>query len=313
MKDLVATIDVGTNTALLLVSSYEAGALHLEYNETQFVRLGEGVDAAGHINERAIGRLCDTLAHYKDVASGMGVKTIVIGATSASRDAANKTAVVETVYKATGLKYEILTGEEEALLSFRGALSGVKNTSRTYLVVDIGGGSTEFIRGAIGTGKANIEHAISLNVGSVRLTERFFDGLPPGPIEIGNARAWVSNQLEVLPVINPSSIIMVGASGTTRALFALQYDEKPTSEDMQPAGRRLHRGMIHQWADKLYGMSNDEVLALNPAVMKGRSDVFPAGVLILESVVQHFGMNEISVSGRGLRHGLALQYWEGDN
>lgn len=314
MRDaLVATIDVGTNTALLLISGYEDGALRVKCNESRFVRLGEGVDAAGQINDGAIRRLCDTLIHYREVASQFGVETIVIGATSASRDAANKKTVIDTVFNETGLKYEILTGDEEAQLSFRGALSGVGHGGRSYLVLDIGGGSTEFIRGRVNAGKAAIEHAKSLNIGSVRLTERFFDGLPPGPTEIGNARNWVSNQLQILPEVNPASVALLGASGTTRALFELQFGRKPTPEDMHPSGSQISRGMIHQWAERLYVMTSNEVLALNPVIMEGRSDVFTGGILILESVIQHFGISEVFVSSRGLRHGLALRYWENDN
>lgn len=312
MKDgLVATIDVGTNTALLLISGYEDGKLKIEHNETRFVRLGEGVDAAGQINEHAIRRLCDALAHFKDVASKSSVAAIVVGATSASRDAANKQAVMDAVYRETGLQYEILTGDEEALLSFRGALSGLEHGSeRTYLVLDIGGGSTEFVRGTINAGKGVIEHAVSLNIGSVRLTERFFDGLPPGPTEISNARDWLGKQLQVLPDVWPDSLVLVGASGTTRALFTLQFGRKPATEDLQVPGICLTRSMIHEWADRLLGMSNEEVLALNPVVMDGRSDVFTAGVLILESIIQRSGISELFVSSRGLRHGLALQYWQ---
>jgi exopolyphosphatase/guanosine-5'-triphosphate,3'-diphosphate pyrophosphatase len=309
----IATVDVGTNTALMLISGWGAGQLVIQHDETRFVRLGEGVDAAGRINDGALHRLCDTLAYYQDVARERGVRTMIVAATSASRDAQNRQAVIEIVRKETGLAYEILTGEQEAFWSFRGALSGMKPSEQTYLVVDIGGGSTELVRGAVSSQGASIHHAISLNMGSVRLMERFFQNQPPDPKDVAAARKWIQSQLEAVPAADPGAVRLVGASGTTTALAMLEERWEAIPIDRPLAGNPLSLVAVRRWEDRLLSLTRDQVLALNPAAMTGRSDVFPTGILILTSIMDVLGFDEVSVSPRGLRHGLALRCRENES
>ena len=145
----VAAIDVGTNTALLLVADVVEGRVHPVHDEQRFVRLGEGVDAAGEVGPAPMRRLIEALEHYCREAERRGATRIVVGATSASRDASNAGEIVSLVRKETGLDYDILSGDEEARWSFVGAVSAFEDTVGEVVVLDVGGGSTEVIVGEV--------------------------------------------------------------------------------------------------------------------------------------------------------------------
>lgn len=319
----VATIDVGTNTALLLISRYEAGRLISLYDETRFVRLGQGVDGAGVVNDAAMDRLSQTLAYYKEIAATWQVADIVIGATSASRDAANKAALIAHVRDTTGLNYQIISGKTEAELSFAGVGAGqaaqmhAAGTSaniashQSILTVDIGGGSTEFSLGHRESENYTLEHAQSLNVGSVRLTERFFKTLPPQPAMLQEAKHWLLEELETLnPVLKHSDSALIGASGTTTVLAMLHAGLSKADLQGRSVLGDLSAAQVASWYKQLVQMPVEEVLALGPAFMKGREDVFGAGVFILHTLMQYLEKPKVYVNTWGLRHGLALRYWQ---
>ena len=299
----IATIDVGTNTALLLVANvHNDGALKVLHEAERFVRLGEGVDATGCITEAAMARLRTALLAYRTQAEDMGASTICIGATSASRDARNKAELIDFVRRETGLSYQILSGEEEAILTFRGAISAFTAGKGPRAVIDIGGGSTEIIVGD----EEDVSFRCSLDIGSVRLTERYFMAQPPGPDAIARAEQAVREAIEAADIPLSSSIPLIGAAGTLVALALVH-----TAMGMQERTRTtvtLSASDIHAWRTRLLRHTRDEVLAIDPAVMEGRADVFPAGVLLLDVVMQHFHCPACRVSPRGLRHGLAIHW-----
>jgi exopolyphosphatase / guanosine-5'-triphosphate,3'-diphosphate pyrophosphatase len=310
--DRVATIDVGTNTALLLVAERTTEGLRVCTTEDRFVRLGAGVDEHRRIQPEAMARLREALLAYKTTAARWGVSTIIIAATSASRDATNSQELVDFVRNETGLTYEILSGEEEALWSFNGALSDLPPQPGLVATLDIGGGSTERVVGSwdSAVGVWRVRDAISFNLGGVRLTERFFTTQPPAPAEIDAATLWVHEILSSADLAVPEGTLMLGASGTTTSLALLdagvsRWDELP---DPRPV---LRVEAVARWRTRLMTLAYDEVLALDPAVMTGRADVFPAGLLILETVMRLSGTPEIRAAHRGLRHGLALRHWRG--
>lgn len=307
----VATIDVGTNTALLLISRYEAGKLVSLHDETRFVRLGQGVDEAGVVNEAAMGRLAQTLSYYKQVAADWHVADIIIGATSASRDATNQAALIAHVRDTTGLHYQIISGQTEAALSFDGVCAGEARAHPAVLTVDIGGGSTEFSLGYREAKGYALGHAQSLNVGSVRLTERFFKTLPPEPAMLRDAHAWLQEELKGLdPALKQAESVLIGASGTTTVLAMLHAGL--TKADLKGSSvlGNLSATEVFTWCDTLIQMPADQVLALGPAFMKGREDVFAAGVFILQTLMQFLDKPQVYVNTWGLRHGLALRYWQ---
>ncbi|MEZ4699619.1 MAG: exopolyphosphatase [Rhodothermales bacterium] len=306
----VATVDVGTNTALLLIAEPAPGGMRVCATEDRFVRLGAGVDKNRMIQPEAMGRLRDALRAFRAIADEWSVADIVVAATSASRDARNGDELVRFVREETGLTYEIISGEEEALWSFNGALSGVPPRPGPVATLDIGGGSTERVLGQwdAGAGVWQVVDATSINVGSVRLTERFFPTQPPPAAAVAEAAAWVERELASADMAVPSDALLLGASGTTTSLALVEAGATAWSDLPDPLPR-IDLARIGSWRERLLAMTLDEVLALNPAVMRGRADVFPAGVLILETVLRRAGIASLRAAHRGLRHGLALRYW----
>ncbi|MEM8600176.1 MAG: Ppx/GppA phosphatase family protein [Bacteroidota bacterium] len=294
----VASIDIGTNTCLLLVADVTPdGALSVVYQEDRYTRLGQGVDGSKNLHPDAIERVMTALTAYKRQADTHGAEAVVIGATSASRDAANRHLLVDRARDELGLDYRVIAGEEEARLSFLGALSAFPALERA-VVLDIGGGSTELITGRRTNDGIEIEHRVSLDVGAVRLTERCFATIPPSAYEVVTARRIVTDGLAAVPL--DGRLPLLGASGTTRALAKLVYPANPWQD--VPATD------VHAWSERLLTLAPDEVLALNPAIMHGRSDVFAAGVLILDLVCANGGFDAYRPSPRGLRYGLALDW-----
>ncbi len=307
----VATIDVGTNTALLLISTIEHGKLVSLYDETRFVRLGEGVDKAGVVNAAAMERLAKTLSYYKGIAADYKVEQIVIGATSASRDAVNKDELIAHVRNTTGLTYEIISGETEAQLSFAGVGAGQTDPHPSILTLDIGGGSTEFSLGHFDEGAYHLNHAQSLNVGSVRLTERFFKTQPPGTDMLREAHDWLIQELAALDaVFQHPEAMLIGASGTTTVLAMLEAGLAKTDLKDRSMLGMLPIDRVDAWYKNLIQLPVEEVLALGPEFMKGREDVFAAGVFILYTIMTHLDKQRLYVNTWGLRHGLALRYWQ---
>lgn len=308
MPTRLAAIDVGTNTALLVVADVDAGG-HLEilHEAERFVRLGEGVDASGVITEAARQRLGEALHAYRSVAEQFRVDEILVGATSASRDATNRAALAAFVRRETGLRYEILSGEEEARWSFRGAVSAFPRLHGRCAVIDIGGGSTEFVVGEAGGDPA---FRRSLDVGSVRLAERFFATQPPAPEAVARAEAFIRQTLDAAALPLGPAIPFIGAAGTVTSL-ALVAGRTASWAELGEAAVSLSAQAVRRWRERLLTLSFEEVLALNRAVMPGRADVFPAGVLILDKVMERFDLATCRVSPRSLRHGLLLRWAAG--
>ncbi len=297
----LATVDIGTNTALLLVADVAEGAMTPVYEEDRYVRLGQGVDAERRLAPEAVERVLAALRAYRRKADDLGATDFVIGATSASRDARNLGELASRVRDELGAEYELLSGEDEALWSFRGACSAYPDLGAAC-VLDIGGGSTEIVAGptdpSTGSGPAGEPERASVNVGSVRLTERCFPSLPPSAAMIADAGRAVAEAFGGLRL--DASLPLLGASGTTSALGRLANPVVPDAP--------ISAATVRAWRDRLLSLSAAEVLALDPAVLAGRADVYAAGVLILDLFMERFGFASVRPSPRGLRHGLALRW-----
>lgn len=290
----IATVDVGTNTALLLVADLVDGRVVTVLEAEQFVRLGEGVDAEGAIRPAALERLEAALRAFRADAERLGAEAGVVAGTSAARDAANRDALVQVVGRAAGWPFEVLSGEEEARWGFVGAVSAFDDLVGEVAFVDVGGGSTEVVIGTPGV-EPSLAYRGSLPVGSVRLTERCFSSLPPDAGEIRAARRTVASALAAEAVPVRPGTPLVGAAGTASVLARLHGAPRITLRD------------VEAWRDRLLGMTPAAVLALAPDVMAGRADVVGAAVLVLAEVMAHLGVMELRASPRGLRHGLALR------
>ncbi|NNE47893.1 MAG: exopolyphosphatase [Rhodothermales bacterium] len=308
MSQIFGTIDVGTNTAhLLLFSATLSGGIVPLRTETRYVRLGQGVDASGEVHPDALERLRVALSDFGAIAAGAGVERLVTVGTSASRDSADPESLVNFVREHTGIDYEIISGEDEALLTSIGAVSclDLPNDIRT-VVVDIGGGSTELTYTHRSDGVMTLDALSSLNVGSVRLTERCFGQLPPTASQVAEAESTVRTALEAASKPVDGEWMMVGAAGTIRALALIVEEAAPGSRpNGQPSN--LSRSLVGEWRRNLLTRTFDETLALNPAVLAGRADVIAAGVLVLDVVFDYLGADQCIVSPWGLRHGLAIK------
>jgi len=297
----LAAIDLGTNTALLLIADLIDGRLHPCYEAERFVRLGEGLAYQGTISPAALERLRQTLQAYRERLEVYKVAACTVVATSAAREAKNREALEAVVADVLGVALEIISGEEEARWSMAGALAAPGMPDGPCLAVDIGGGSTELVAGR----PREMAFAHSLPLGTVCLTERYFHHLPPTPAEIASAREHVCHLLAQLALPQLPRYTLVGIAGTCVSLAALETGRFPL-----PGPVYLSREAIYHWRDRLLEMNPEDIRALWPALLAGRADVLPMGALLLGEILAWGGWDLCCVSPFGLRHGLLLRWLE---
>ena len=306
----LATIDLGTNTAQLLVAERDGAGLRRLHAAERFVRLGEGVDARGRIGDAAQSRLLDTLRKHVRAAREYDAESVVVAGTSALRDAANRDEVCAAVHDQLGMSVEILSGTEEAAWSFAAACAAFDDLSGPCLVVDIGGGSTELVAGtdpAPPSYPDAITDRASLDVGCVRLTERCFTAQPPSPAAVAEVERIIDEALRSHTPDVGASPILIGTAGTATALAVVHAGPDSTWDALHGGGFALSRDDVRHWRDRLLQLSVDEILALHPEAMEGRADVFTVGVLLLVRIMDHYDRDTCRVSPYELRHGLALR------
>ena len=289
-----AAVDSGTNSTRLLVVDAAGNEVA---RRTTITRLGAGVDATGRLDPEALGRTVEVIRGYREAWEAAGVEPahVRIVATSAVRDAANPDDYLSAVRAATGVDAEVASGEEEARLSFAGAAGGV-DVGGPLLVVDVGGGSTELVMGAT---DGRVDAAHSMQVGSVRLTERHLDHDPPTGAEIADARRTVEASLDGADAdLGPRGVAaaatVVGVAGTAATLGAL-YAGADAPDDPVVHDQRIPVEDLDDWGRRLLSMPTDERAALD-AVSEGRADVIAAGALVLAHVVARAGVSELVVS-----------------
>jgi exopolyphosphatase/guanosine-5'-triphosphate,3'-diphosphate pyrophosphatase len=295
----VAAIDCGTNSIRLLVADVDSGGLTDVVRTMEIVRLGEGVDRTGELAPAAIERTRKALESYARTIASTGAERVRMVATSASRDASNADEFRAMVRSVLGQEPEVISGDQEAELSFTGAVRGLP-AEGPYLVVDIGGGSTEFVLGT-----STVDAARSVDVGCVRLTERHLHDDPPTREQIAAAeadiRAAVAAVRETVPVSNARTLVGLAGSVTTVTALALGLTE------YDPA--RIHHARIsaEQVADvtsMLLGATHAERAAL-PVVHPGRVDVIGAGALVLRVLMEEVGATEVLASEHDILDGIA--------
>lgn len=300
----IASIDIGTNTVLLLVASVDkTGDIQRLAYEQRIPRLGKGVDGSRNLQSDAMQRVIGVLQEYKSIISTFNVEKTVVCGTSAVRDATNRQEFAELVHSHTGFELEVLSGEDEAYWTYRGAISGIPGITKAT-VVDIGGGSTEI---TIGNDKTIID-SISLDVGSVRVTERFLKHDPPTHPELEASITLVEDELAKAGRFDFKDSTLVGVAGTATSLAILAQGLKEFSLDAI-TNYRLDLDTVYLLFRALRAMPSGEILAQS-SFMKGRHDVIVAGVLILREIMAHFKFKEMIVSERGVRYGLVLREWE---
>ena len=301
----VAAVDIGTNSTRLLVADVEGRGADARVSQIQremrITRLGVGVDADRTLRPEAIERTVSVLREYGEIIERLGATRVRAAATSASRDARNRDQFFDPATEALrGVRPELLSGEEEAALSFLGATAGLREPT-PYLVVDVGGGSTEFV---VGTDKP--EGLISVDIGCVRLTEQFLHGDPPEPEELSNAVSAVRDHLadvgrEVPGVAGAATLVGLAGTVTTLAAVELglaQYDPEAVH----------HFRLSRQAAEDVFRTLATEPIAQrrhNPGLDPGRVDVIVGGAVIVVSILRHFGFPEMLVSESDILDGLA--------
>lgn len=292
----LCAIDVGTNTVQSLVADVRPdGTLDVLADEERFARLGQGVDAAHRLAPEAMDRVVDRLRQAQATADRLGAARTVIGATSASRDAANVGDLQDRVRRELGLDYRVISGEEEAALSFRGALAALPRVHEAALI-DVGGGSTEVVTGSRVGG---VRFRTSLDVGSVRLSERHWVQRPPSASAVGAAVADVRTALASVPAGTTRGLPLLATGSVARLLARLAGEEGDAPE--------VPLATAAVWRDRLLGLTPAETLAIAPGVLAGREDVVAAAVLIVATILEGLGAEAYVAVRGGLRHGLALE------
>ena len=300
-RQRVAAVDLGTNSIRLLVAEPANGDLQEIARDMVITRIGKGVDESGRIDPAALTRTVDVLARYCRRARALHAGRIRVGATSAVRDASNREDLEEAVRRHAGSELEVITGEREAELSFLGATESLDRPG-PYLVMDIGGGSTEFVMG-----DSQPDTAVSTQMGSVRLTERHVANDPPTQEERAALVSSIDAALEdVERKLDPRQArTMVSVAGTATTVRAISlgldfYDPEPIH------GSTLSVEEAEAVLDRLAGMTTPQRAAL-PVMAPGREDVIVAGATILVRAVRRFGFQETVVSERDILDGLALE------
>jgi exopolyphosphatase / guanosine-5'-triphosphate,3'-diphosphate pyrophosphatase len=300
-----AAIDCGTNSTRLLVVDGDGRTLERRMHIT---RLGQGVDATGRLAPEAIDRTVAVLAEYRSVLDrlGVGKDRVRMAATSAARDAANRDEFFDRAHATVGVRPELLGGDEEARLSFRGATAELDPADGPFLVVDIGGGSTEF---AFGTTEP--EGVVSVDIGCVRITEKFLPSDPPAPEELSGAftvvRDYLDDVVRDVPAVADAACF-VGLAGTVTSVatveLGIDYDRD----------RIHHFRLTRDAVEDVFRTLATETRAQrvhNPGLEPARADVIVGGVIVLAAIMRYFGFAECLVSEADILDGLVLSLSDG--
>ncbi|HPB45499.1 MAG TPA: Ppx/GppA phosphatase family protein [Microthrixaceae bacterium] len=298
-----AAIDIGTNSVRLLIGD----GVTSDEREMRITRLGRGVDATGKLNPDGIDATLAVLRQYRDIIDRYEIGGLRATATSAARDAANRDEFFGPATEVLGVTPELLSGDDEARLSFLGAVSGVDATQAPFLVADIGGGSTEFAYGTIIDGAPRFDRGISIDVGCVRMTERFIHSDPPDPAELANCLEVLSMHWDDVRGAIPEASMgptFIGLAGTVVNVAAVElgldaYDRNATH----------HFVLTKDAVEDVFRTLATESLEdrkHNPGLEEARADVIVGGLCILVSIMRSFGFSECLVSESDILDGLIL-------
>ncbi|MFH8346282.1 exopolyphosphatase [Streptomyces sp. NPDC018045] len=306
----VAAIDCGTNSIRLLVAGLDPATGELKDLDRRMtiVRLGQGVDRTGRLAPEALERTFAACREYAAIIEELGAETVRFVATSASRDAENRDDFVRGVVDILGVEPEVITGDQEAEFSFTGAtreLTGRSGHAKPYLVVDIGGGSTEFV-----LGEGGVRAARSVDIGCVRMTERHLvrDGEiidPPGAEQIRAIEADIDRALDeaaaTVPLDETATLVGLAGSVTTVAAIALELREYDSAAIHHS---RIPLAKVREITERLLTATHEQRATI-PAMHPGRVDVIGAGALVLRSVMERVGAAEVVVSEHDILDGIA--------
>ena len=297
----VAAIDCGTNSIRLLIADIDGNNFREVVRDMEIVRLGQGVDETGQFHPDAIARTLAAVDKFAAEIAKRGVEKIRFCATSATRDATNRHLFVDGVRDRLGIELEVISGDEEAALSFAGAIKDLDPSNGPFLVVDIGGGSTEFVFGT-----STVEAARSVNIGCVRMTERHFASDPATPEQIEAARsdiqAAIAQAAAVVPITTAKTLVAVAGTATTVAAAALDL---PEYDRYAIHLSRISAQQTHDAATMFATSTREQRLALG-YMHPGRVDVIAAGSLVLSEIMKATGASEFVASESDILDGMAF-------
>lgn len=296
----VAAIDCGTNSIRLLIADITGDNFKEVLRTMEIVRLGQGVDQNKAFHPDAIDRTLSAVRLFKDQIAGKGVEKIRFCATSATRDATNRNLFIDGVREILGIEVEVIPGEEEAELSFIGATKELRQSDAPFLVVDIGGGSTEFV-----FGNEKVDFAKSVNIGCVRMSERYLNTQPPSMAQIAQAIVdidiAITQAAAVVPITTAKTLVAVAGTATTVAAAALEltdYDRHMIHLS------RISASNVHKVAASFQSMNKDQIASLG-FMHPGRVDVITAGSLVLSRIMAATGASEFVASESDILDGMA--------
>jgi exopolyphosphatase/guanosine-5'-triphosphate,3'-diphosphate pyrophosphatase len=296
----VAAIDCGTNSIRLLIADIAGDNFKEVLRTMEIVRLGQGVDQNKAFHPDAIARTLKAVELFRDQIASKGVEKIRFCATSATRDATNRNLFIDGVREILGVEVEVIPGEEEAELSFIGATKELRQSDAPFLVVDIGGGSTEFVFGS-----EKVEFAKSVNIGCVRMSERHLNTQPPSMAQIAQAIVdidiAITQAAAVVPITTAKTLVAVAGTATTVAAAALEltdYDRHLIHLS------RISSDKVHKAAASFQSMNKDQIASLG-FMHPGRVDVITAGSLVLSRIMAATGAAEFVASESDILDGMA--------
>jgi exopolyphosphatase/guanosine-5'-triphosphate,3'-diphosphate pyrophosphatase len=296
----VAAIDCGTNSIRLLIADITDGNFKEVVRTMEIVRLGQGVDQNKSFHPDAITRTLSAVEKFAQLIASKGVEKIRFCATSATRDASNRELFTNGVKKILGVEVEVIPGEQEAALSFIGATKELSQSDGPFLVVDIGGGSTEFVFGS-----EKVEFAKSVNIGCVRMSERHLNLQPPTMAQIAEAiidiDLAITQAAKVVPISQAKSLVAVAGTATTVAAAALKLEEY---DRYLIHLSRISAPAVHQVAAMFQSLNKDQITALG-YMHPGRVDVITAGALVLSRIMAATGASEFIASESDILDGIA--------
>ncbi|MBV9795024.1 MAG: Ppx/GppA family phosphatase [Actinobacteria bacterium] len=304
MTRRVAAVDCGTNSIRLLIAEVDTARATLTDvdRRMEIVRLGQGVDTTGRLAPEALDRTLKALSGYAGLIADRGAEAVRMVATSATRDAANAGEFAARVTEILGTGPEVLSGDEEARLSFLGATAELgSGVPSPYLVADIGGGSTEFVLGAGG----EVTAARSVNIGCVRMTERHLRADPPTADQVTAATADIDAAIgEAAAVVDPRQArTLVGLAGSVTTVAGIAL-ELPGYDAERLHHARISAAQVHTVASRLLTQTHAERARI-PVMHPGRIDVIGAGALILDRIMIRLGFTEVLVSEHDILDGIA--------
>lgn len=305
-----AVIDVGTNSIKLLVADVAGDAVHPIWEGSVQTRLGQGFYQTHRLQAGPIAKTAEAVAAYAETARRHEAATIRVIATSAARDALNPQDLLTAITAASGLKVEIISGEQEAEWAFRGVTTDPQFSRQPLLLLDVGGGSTEFILGQAG----QTHFAKSFPLGTVRLLEKIPAGDPPSPAALAGCRDWLKTFLTetVRPLLEPAfkretalgKVELVGTGGTTSILARMEA-RLETYDRVRIEETRISRDRMIWQVNRLWSLPSAQRQQI-VGLPKKRADVILSGAVIYEAVMEQLGFNELRVSTRGLRFAAVM-------